>query len=165
MSPRTAPSLDDWRRALTRFVKVLPHCRELGLEVHDVTAQSICLRQPWHDDLLGDRMRGLVHGGVLTMLLDTACGSAVLRGLPAPEVCPTLDLRVDHYRPAVVGRDIFIEARVVRVTESVVFTEGSLWQVPEKPVARGIGNFARLGDRNTPHGLVEALFADEVLDA
>ncbi|APE30015.1 hypothetical protein BOX17_03020 [Halomonas aestuarii] len=155
------PSADDWRRALTRFVTVIPHTRELGLEVLEVTPEATTMRLPWSDDLLGDAARGLVHGGVLTMLLDTACGSAVLPALPAPEVCPTLDLRIDHYRPGVAGRDIIAEARVVRVTASVVFTEGTLWQEAGRPLARGIGNFVRLGPRNTPAGFAEALFAEE----
>ncbi len=150
-----------WRRALSRFVQVIPHTRELGLEVVEVGPEAVRMRLPWSDDLLGDASRGLVHGGVLIMLLDTVCGSAVLRGLPAPEVCPTLDLRLDHYRPAVAGQALFAEARVVRVTESVVFTEGWAWQEEGRPVARGIGNFVRLGPRNTPPGFAEALFADE----
>jgi len=161
VTPTPDRSPDAWRRALTRFVRVIPHTRELGLEVLAADADGILMRLPWCDDLLGDVSRGLVHGGVLTMLLDTICGSAVLRGLPAPEVCPTLDLRVDHYRPAVAGLALYAEARVVRVTASVVFTEGTLWQEQGKPVARGIGNFVRLGPRNTPPGFAEALFAQE----
>jgi len=161
VTPYPDRSPDAWRRALTRFVTVIPHTRELGLEVLEVTAERTLMRLPWCDDLLGDSARGLVHGGVLTMLLDTVCGSAVLRALPAPEVCPTLDLRVDHFRPAVAGLALHAEACVVRVTESVVFTEGTLWQEADRPVARGIGNFVRLGPRNTPPGLAEALFAEE----
>ncbi|WP_240618214.1 PaaI family thioesterase [Halomonas heilongjiangensis] len=161
MTPDQDRSVEAWRQALTRFVTVIPHTRELGLEVLTVTPPVVTMRLPWCDDLLGDSARGLVHGGVLTMLLDTVCGSAVLCALPALEVCPTLDLRVDHYRPGVVGRDIFAEARVLRVTAPVVFTEGTLWQEEGRPLARGIGNFVRLGPRNTPPGFAEALFAGE----
>ncbi|MGJ7458046.1 PaaI family thioesterase [Halomonas sp. MA07-2] len=161
MTPSSDRSPDAWRRALTRFVRVIPHTRELGLEVLEVIAERTLMRLPWCDELLGDSARGLVHGGVLTMLLDTVCGSAVLRGLPEPEVCPTLDLRVDHFRPALAGLALYAEARVVRVTASVVFTEGTLWQEEGKPVARCIGNFVRLGPRNTPPGFAEALFADQ----
>ncbi|PMR73936.1 PaaI family thioesterase [Billgrantia endophytica] len=155
----TGPGPDAWRTALNRFVAVIPHTRELGLEVVSVTPPNVTMRLPWRDELLGDTTRGLVHGGVLTMLLDTVCGSAVLCSLPAPEVCPTLDLRVDHYRPALARLPIMARARVLRVTESIVFTEGILWQEPERPIARGTGNFVRLGSRNTPPGFGEALFS------
>ncbi|MGQ4879527.1 PaaI family thioesterase [Billgrantia sp. LNSP4103-1] len=155
-----SPTADAWQTALARFVAVIPHTRQLGLEVVSVAPPEVTMRLPWRDTLLGDTERGLVHGGVLTMLLDTVCGSAVLCGLPAPEVCPTLDLRVDHYRPAQAGRAIMAEARVLRVTNAMVFTEGTLWQEPGRPIARGIGNFVRLGERNTPEGFAEALFAE-----
>ena len=155
------PDPEAWRRALQRFATVIPHTRELGLEVLAVAPPEVTMRLPWQPALLGDASRGLAHGGALTMLLDTVCGASVLCGLPSPEVCPTLDLRVDHYRPAVAGQAIMARARVLRVTESMVFTEGTLWQQPQQPIARGIGNFVRLGPRNTPPGFVEALFAEE----
>ncbi|ATJ81816.1 PaaI family thioesterase [Halomonas beimenensis] len=161
MSSGPVPSPEEWRRALQRFADAVPHTRELGLEVLSAGPEGVRLRLPWHADLLGDEVRGLVHGGLLTMLLDTACGSAVLPALPEPEVCPTLDLRVDHYRPAVAGRAILAEARTVSVSASVVFTEGRLWQEAGRPVARGIANFARLGQRNTPPDFKAALFAGE----
>lgn len=153
-------SPEAWRAGLSRFVNVIPHTRDLGLEVVEVSPPRVRMRLPWRDVLLGDTAHGLVHGGVLTLLLDTACGSAVLCGLPAPEVCPTLDLRVDHYRPAVAGKPIMAEAQVLRVTNAMVFTEGTLWQEPGRPIARGIGNFVRLGARNTPEGFAEALFGE-----
>ncbi|WP_445158161.1 PaaI family thioesterase [Halomonas sp. E14] len=153
-------SPEAWRQALSRFVTIIPHTRELGLEVLSVAPPEVRMRLPWRDELLGDTTRGLVHGGVLTMLLDTVCGSAVLCGLPAPEVCPTLDLRIDHYRPALAGRPLLAGARVLRVTESVVFTEGTVWQEPERPIARGIGNFVRLDAHSTPPGFAEALFSE-----
>ncbi|MEQ5801338.1 PaaI family thioesterase [Halomonas sp. H10-9-1] len=157
----SSPGSADWRRALTRFVNVIPHTQELGLEVLEASPRLTRMRLPWHEELLGDSARGLIHGGVLTMLLDTACGSAVLPALPAPEVCPTLDLRVDHFRPALAGRDLLVEARTLRVTASVVFTEGRVWQSDHGDVARAVGNFVRLGPRNTPAEFAEALFAEE----
>ncbi|MGO2133326.1 MAG: PaaI family thioesterase [Halomonas sp.] len=161
MSCVPAPSRDDWQRAIRRFVTIIPHTRELGVEVIEAGPDGVRLRLPWHADLLGDPARGLVHGGVLTMLLDTVCGAAVLPALPSPEVCPTLDLRVDHYRPALEGQAIIAEARAVSVSASVVFTEGLVWQTRRQPVARGIANFVRLGERNTPPGFAKALFASD----
>ena len=150
-----------WRAGLTRFINVIPHTRELGLEVVAVNPPRVQLQLPWRDELLGDSERGLVHGGVLSMLLDTVCGSSVLCGLPEPEVCPTLDLRVDHYRPGLAGLPIIAEARVLRVTQAMVFTEGTLWQEEGRPIARGIANFVRLGEHNTPPDFAAALFGEE----
>lgn len=156
----TSRSAAVWLQALGRVVQAIPHTRDLGLEVVEVVPPRVRMRLPWQATLLGDPSRGLIHGGALTMTLDTLCGASVLCGLPAPEVCPTLDLRIDHYRPALAERDLFGEAWVVRITESMVFTQGMLWQDEERPVAWGVANFVRLGPRNTPTGFAEALFGD-----
>lgn len=161
----TSRSAAAWLHALGRIVQAIPHTRDLGLEVVEVVPPRVRMRLPWQATLLGDPSRGLIHGGVLSMTLDTLCGASVMCGLPAPEVCPTLDLRIDHYRPALAERDLFGEAWVVRVTESMVFTQGLLWQDEERPVARGVANFVRLGPRNTPAGFAEALFGDAVGEA
>lgn len=159
MTSGPTPGPEEWRRALQRFVDAIPHTRALGLEAGPAGPEGVRLRLLWQDDLLGDEVRGLVHGGLLTMLLDTACGAAVLPALPELEVCPTLDLRLDHFRPGVAGADLHVAAKTVAVSASVVFTEGRVWQQQDKPLARGIANFARLGPRNTPSGFRAALFA------
>ena len=40
------------------------------------------------------KSQGIIHGGALTSLMDTACGMSTLCVLPEFEVCPTLDLRI-----------------------------------------------------------------------
>ena len=159
--PAAGGVLDDacWARALTGFLSFIPHTARLNVRVEEVAAPAIRMQLPWQPALIGDPHRRLVHGGVLTMFADTLCGSAVLTGLSAPEVCPTLDLRLDHYRPGVEGLALVGEARVLRVTESMVFTEAQIWQQPGKILCRAIGNFVRLGERNTPSGFAEALLA------
>ena len=86
------------------------------------------------------------------MVLDTACTGTVLCGLGnAPEICPTLDLRVDHFRPALAGQALVARARITQVTASVVFVEGELWQEDDlQRVARAVGSFARLPAEATP---------------
>ena len=54
-----------------------------------------------------------------------------------------------------------MEAWTRRVTASIVFTEGRVWQAGHGDVARAVGNFVRLGPRNTPPGFAAALFAEE----
>ncbi len=159
--PCAGGELEDaaWQHALSRFVDFIPHTQRLGVTVEAVRAPAVRMQLPWQSALIGDPHRRLVHGGVLTMFADTLCGGAVLTGLPMPEVCPTLDLRLDHYRPGIEGLPLYGEARVLRVTESMVFTEAQIWQQPGRLLCRAIGNFVRLGERNTPSGFVEALLA------
>lgn len=165
-SPSTLqpPSVSLWRQALQRFVDVIPHTQALGMRVVAVDTSGVTLYLPAGAELCGDRSRGLVHSGVLSVLLDTACGASVLPALPRPEVCPTLDLHISHRRPACQGTSLWVRAEAEAVTDSVVFTEARAWQYQGQVVACARGHFARLGERNTPPGFAEAMFAGLVED-
>ncbi|WP_261396025.1 MULTISPECIES: PaaI family thioesterase [unclassified Halomonas] len=154
-----SPSFSLWRQALQRFIDVIPHTHMLEMQVTSVDEEGVTLYLPWHPLLSGDRQRGLVHTGVLSMLLDTACGASVLTALPQPEVCPTLDLHISHRRPGIEEWPLWVKARADAVSSSVVFTEAQAWQQDGQPLARASGHFARLGPRNTPPGFADAMFA------
>jgi uncharacterized protein (TIGR00369 family) len=59
------------------------------------------------------RMEGILHGGALASLLDTAAAFAVLSLLAPGEQTVTVDLTVHFMRPARTGR-IAAHARVLR---------------------------------------------------
>ena len=130
----------------TRFVSALRHCQVLGISVHHASEEGITLVMPYAPQLVGDPQTGVIHGGALTSLMDTACGMATLCVLPEFEVCPTLDLRIDYMHAAEAGKDIFGHAQCYRVTRDVIFTRGSAYQDdPDRPICQVVGTFMRLG--------------------
>ncbi|ODC02888.1 hypothetical protein BFW38_04290 [Terasakiispira papahanaumokuakeensis] len=148
-------------QGIQRFVDMIPHCAAFDMQALSVTDELLVMTLPPNEALEGNADDHLVHGGVLTMLMDTSCGAMAVLALPQPESCPTVDLRLDHYRPAVMGAPLFCEARVMRFTDKIVFTEGLIYQERERPVARGIGTFMRMGVERTPKGFAEYLFGQE----
>lgn len=143
---------------LRRFMMLIPHCKTLNMQVESVSEQDLVLSLEGDQRFAGNAVEGLIHGGLLTVLMDTACGSAAILGLPNPEVCPTVDLRMDHYRAAKVGQKIYCRAWVTHLARQIVFTEGLIWQQAEQPIAKGTGTFMRLGAERTPKGFAEQLF-------
>jgi len=132
----------------TRFVSVLPHCSVLKMTVSHADENGLQMCLPYSEQIIGNPADGVVAGGSLTTLMDTACGTAVFVALPGNELCPTLDLRVDYMKSARPGSDLFAEARVVRVTSSVVFTRCDVFQQLDgerEEVARCTANFMRIG--------------------
>ena len=105
-----------------RFLPVLPHCKLLGMTIEFVDDQILVMRLPYSPSIVGNPLTGTVHGGSLTTLMDTACGTGVFTFLPGHELCPTLDLRVDYMKAATAGLDLFAVAKVTRISSSVVFT-------------------------------------------
>ncbi|TNC92112.1 PaaI family thioesterase [Thalassolituus sp.] len=132
----------------SRFVSVLPHCTVLGMTVLHGDENGVQMSLPYSEQIIGNPASGVVAGGSLTTLMDTACGTAVFVALPGNELCPTLDLRVDYMRAARPGSDLIAQATVVRVTTSVVFTRCDVYQEingERKEVARCTANFMRIG--------------------
>ena len=94
------------------------------------------MRAPYREDLIGDPETGVLHGGVVTALLDHACGIAAFSGLGAMDTPATLDLRIDYMRPATPGRDVIAEAECQRSEGLIIFVRASAHDGdPDDPVA------------------------------
>lgn len=144
-----------------RFIAVLPQCQALQMAALEADDQRVLFTVPFAENLVGNARKRLIHGGVISTLLDTACGSVVICSLPRFEMCPTLDLRIDHLRPAVADKPLYCEARVVKVTPQIVFTEGEVYQEQGVLVAKAVANFMRLGADKSPIEMDEAVFGVE----
>jgi uncharacterized protein (TIGR00369 family) len=94
------------------------------------------LKAPYRADLVGDPDRGVIAGGVMTTLLDHACGNAVYSALDKPTIIATIDLRIDYMRAAEPGLDVYCQAHCYKVTRSVAFVRASAYDRSlEDPVA------------------------------
>jgi len=99
----------------------LPHSREIGMRLHRSADGTAVLSVPYDGKLIGDPETGVLHGGVITALLDTACGSAVLSWPEKLRSVATLDLRIDYMRPAQVGETVWARAECYRMNRSIGF--------------------------------------------
>ena len=76
----------------------------------------------------------IVHGGMVTALLDTAMGQATWSLLDEGEVFLTSDLRTEFYRPTTPGL-VRAHGRVVHKTRRVTFAAAELFDANEKLLA------------------------------
>src|SRR6476660_3710537 len=68
---------------------------------------------------------GVLHGGVVTAMLDESCGMAVQLALDGTRTIATLDLRIDYQKPATPGLDIEAHSVCYRVTRSIAFVRST----------------------------------------
>jgi uncharacterized protein (TIGR00369 family) len=113
-----------------------PQAQALKLETVSLDRTGAVLRVPYDVKLIGDPDTGVIAGGVVTTLLDHACGQAVHTALEEFKTIATLDLRIDYMRPAEPGKDIYAKAHCYKATRSVAFVRAVAYDDnPDDPVA------------------------------
>jgi uncharacterized protein (TIGR00369 family) len=106
------------------FGLMSPHMRRIGFQVLSVR-EGVCVgKLTFKAELVGDLSTGVLHGGVVTTLLDTTGGAAVLSALGAPIPLATLDLRIDYLRPSLPGRDLYARVECYKKTRNIAFARG-----------------------------------------
>ena len=97
---------------------------------------------PYRPIFVGDAKTGVLHGGVVTAMLDETCGMAVQLALDGTRSTATLDLRIDYQKPATPGLDIKAHSFCYRVTRSIAFVRATAFQESEDdPVATATACF------------------------
>src|SRR6201999_3685647 len=97
---------------------------------------------PYRPVFVGDTTTGVLHGGVVTAMLDESCGMAVQLALDGRRAIATLDLRIDYQKPGPRGLAIRAHSICYRVTRSIAFVRATAYQDSEDdPVATATACF------------------------
>lgn len=121
------------------------HGAALGFELTKIGRGQVEILFPYKEEVIGNPVTGVVHGGVIVTLLDACCGSAAITMLKGPMVTPTMDLRLDYMHPAEPYQPIYVSAKVYRDTSHVIFCRGSAWQDdPDNPIAHCVATFMKV---------------------
>jgi len=104
--------LDEERMTRIReaFASV-PYARLVGIELGEMRSGEANLHLDIRDEL--KQNQGVVHGGAVASLIDTAAAFAVVTRLESGEHVTTTDLTIHYLRPITSGR-ITATARIVR---------------------------------------------------
>jgi uncharacterized protein (TIGR00369 family) len=124
------------------LVADVPHAAEIGLSVISIDDGGIVCRVAHDPRFVGNPETGVVHGGLVTTMLDNACGVAVSAKTGRHGAIATLDLRIDYMKPAAAGEDIFVHAECFKVTTNIAFVRGVAYQTDRSdPVATCAATF------------------------
>jgi uncharacterized protein (TIGR00369 family) len=153
----TAP-IPDWDAVLTIVRDVyerLPFNKLLGLEVEHLEAHRAGFRFDRRDDLVGNFIQGILHGGVISAVLDTtggmmatvsALGRMHANGSTQAEMAAsfarygTIDMRVDYLRPGR-GEHFVSTATIMRTGRTVAVTRMELTNDDGFLIAVGTGAY------------------------
>ncbi|GLQ05992.1 PaaI family thioesterase [Sneathiella chinensis] len=82
----------------------------------------------------------VVHGGVLFTMADTGMGSALYPTLPDGQICATIEIKINYFRPVLEG-EVTCHSRIVNRGRSIANIESEI-QAGGKLVAKANGSFA-----------------------
>jgi uncharacterized protein (TIGR00369 family) len=131
-----------WRQAMAQGMGQTAFLRALGGELVEFKKGIGRLRLPWSEKLVGNPQTGVVHGGVITAMLDQSCGMAIGSALDTPMGMATLDLRIDYMKPATPREEILIEAECLKITREIAFARAGAYHTAiDDPIAIATGTF------------------------
>jgi uncharacterized protein (TIGR00369 family) len=133
--------------------EAIPHVKELGAEVVAIEKDALTIKLDYQQRLVGNPETGVLHGGLITTLIDTVCGIAVYIALPKIVPIATLDLRIDYLKPATPGKTLVARGHCYKVTSNVAFARAiAFHDDPDEPIANSVSTFMLDTARGRPRG-------------
>lgn len=117
-----------------------------GMEVVEATAGEVTVAMDVLDRHLN--LQGLVHGGMLAILADAACGLSIRSAMEPGRLHITTDLDIHYLAPAKPGR-LLGRGKAIKVGRTLAFAEASVEDAEGKLLARAQSRFSVTG-RETP---------------
>ena len=115
-----------------------PFADLIDLHVEDQSADSSTLTLVVGPHHLNPH--GVVHGAVLYALADTGMGAALYPTLEPGEICATIEIKINYFRPDSAGR-VVCKTAVVNRGKTVANLEARLY-VEQSLVSQANGNYA-----------------------
>jgi uncharacterized protein (TIGR00369 family) len=141
MNTDDAPLTPDEEGRIREAFKHVPFAHLLGIELGEMRRGAATLYLEVRDELRQNN--GVVHGGVLASLMDTAAAFALLTLLESNQTSTTVDLTVHYLRPLFKGRAT-AEARVLRAGRRIITTRVDVLDETKTLAATALTSFIRL---------------------
>ncbi len=132
----------------------IPFNKFVGVRAPVVERGNIVFEVPFREELIGDPVKRAIHGGVISMLADTAGGMAIWSMLEEPRSrVSTIDLRIDYLLPGK-PEALRAHATVVRVGKTVGVADVRLFHPSNEAatIATGKGVYAIRTLKESPVG-------------
>ncbi len=140
-------------KAMSQFIEQGPFHKVLGIQVLSLDLDDVRMRIDMKDHLIGNEMQGILHGGVISSVLDLVGGVAASIGMAqklkgsSPDVLKkryakvgTIDMRVDYLNPGR-GNYFLASSEIIQLGNSVAFVRMELQNDEQQKIAVGSGAY------------------------
>lgn len=138
---------------LSAAFTAIPFNHMLGLQLDHIDAESVTMSFAMKHELIGNFLQGILHGGVISSVLDMAGGMIVMAAMISehPEMdnedlsnlvakCSTVDLQVNYLRPGK-GERYVAKAFLIKKGNTISFTRMELLNQDGLLIATGNGTY------------------------
>ena len=129
------------QRIKNRLLESNPFPRMMGFEIDLLGVGFARLGVEVRNDLL--QLQGIMHGGAIASLIDTAVAIAIASDSEATDRFTTVEMKVNYLSPIRTGR-IRADARLIRNGRRIVVAECDVYDTEDKLAAKGLLTYIRL---------------------
>ena len=118
--------------------------RLVGIEIDSIEPGRARLSLEVREELL--QLQGIMHGGVIATIIDTAVAFAIIGASEPDDRFTTVEMKVNYLAPIREGR-ILADARLVRDGRRIVVADCDLFDSNGRLAAKGLLTYIRLEKR------------------
>jgi len=137
----TSQLTETQRKRIEDALSTVPFAKLLGIKLDAIEAGEATLSLHIREEF--KQNAGVVHGGVIASLIDSATAFAILPLLNPDERTTTVDLTISYLRPLVAGV-VVARAKVLRAGRRMIATSAELFDADGKLAATALSTYIRL---------------------
>jgi uncharacterized protein (TIGR00369 family) len=128
-------------KRIEKAIDTVPFAQLLGIELDNISSGTATLGLTVRRELLQNH--GVVHGGVIASLIDTATAFAIISLLAPSERVTTVDLTISYLRPLTEGR-LTTVARVLRSGRRLFVVSAEVFDKDGKLATTALSTYIKL---------------------
>lgn len=128
-------------KRIREALNTVPFAKLIGIELEEIESGMATLAIDVREEL--KQNNGVVHGGAIASLIDTAAAFAIISVLPPDERATTVDLTISYLKPLTRGRARAV-ARVVRAGRRLLVVSAELFDEAGNLAATALTTYLKL---------------------
>ena len=128
-------------KRIHKALATVPYAKLLGIKLEHVAMGTATLLMPVRKNLTQNH--GVVHGGAVASLIDSATAFAIIPLLAAKEGVTTVDLTISYLRPVRSGQMKAV-ARVIRAGRRLISVSAEVFNSDETLTATALSTYIKI---------------------
>ncbi|MHA1931504.1 MAG: PaaI family thioesterase [Promethearchaeota archaeon] len=129
--------MEDLKKVL---YKRIPYYSTLGLILQEIGNGKATFEILIKEELT---QNGMIHGGVIASLIDSACACAAFSLIYPNGYATTIDLQVEYLKPATKGK-LIGKAKCMRAGINIIFCKAKVWDDEGELISTGSSQLLRI---------------------